>query len=269
MLVKNAVNNTLFDANAGLYLISDQLRGPVPQDANAVAVLFGVAPNEKAISILQRLGTALNTTNGPLAFSSGSGLSNVISPFVSGFEAQARFEVGDAVGALNLIRTVWGRMRKGSAYYSGATWETLAPDATPAFGASISLAHGWASGPTSALSKYVLGVRPVTAGYKTWLIEPQPGDVLWANGRVPTPYGSIDVEWEKQGNSFVLEFSVPNNTSGTVGVPFNQNTGSVMLNGRNVKVEATTLSSQGDVGRPGYGYVRDLAPGTYRIVAPQ
>jgi alpha-L-rhamnosidase len=268
-LVKNAVNSTLFDANAGLYVISDQLRGHVPQDANSVAVLFGVAPNEKAVSILQRLGTALNTTNGPLAFSTGSGLSNVISPFVSGFEAQARFEVGDTTGALNLIRTVWGHMCKGSAFYSGATWETLAPDATPAFGASTSLAHGWASGPTSALSKYVLGVRPVTAGYKTWLIEPQSGDLSWANGRVPTPYGPIEVEWEKQGNSFVLEFSIPNGTSATVGVPFSENAGSVMLNGQNVKVEATTLSSQGDAGRPGYGYVRDLAAGTYRIVAPQ
>jgi alpha-L-rhamnosidase len=112
-------------------------------------------------------------------------------------------------------------------------------------------------------------VRPVTAGYEAWLIEPQPGDLSWANGRVPTPYGPIEVEWEKQGNSFVLEFSVPNGTSGTVGVPFSKNTDSVMLNDRNVKVEAATLSSQGDAGRPGYGYVRGLAPGTYRIVAPQ
>jgi hypothetical protein len=56
---------------------------------------------------------------------------------------------------------VWGHMRKGSPFYSGATWETLSPDATPAFGAATSLAHGWASGPTSALSKYVLGVRPI------------------------------------------------------------------------------------------------------------
>jgi alpha-L-rhamnosidase len=69
--VKDGLNNTLFDANAGLYVISDQLRGPVPQDANSVAVLFGVAPNEIAASILQRLGTALN--EGPLAFSTGSG----------------------------------------------------------------------------------------------------------------------------------------------------------------------------------------------------
>jgi len=148
-------------------------------------------------------------------------------------------------------------MRKGSPFYSGATWETLAPDATPAFGAATSLAHGWSSGPTSALSKYVLGVRPIEAGYKTWLIEPQPGDLSWANGRVPTPYGPIEVKWEKRDESFVLDFSVPDGTRSSVGVPLVGKSGSLMLNGHRVKT-AATFSTDGNAGRTGYAYVRDL-----------
>jgi Bacterial alpha-L-rhamnosidase C-terminal domain/Cytochrome c len=100
-----------------------------------------------------------------------------------------------------------------SPYYSGGVWEALAPDGSPATresagGTFASLAHGWASGPTSALSKYVLGVRPVQPGYKTWLIEPQPGDLSWAEGRVPTPYGPIAVRWQKTPRGLRLEINV-------------------------------------------------------------
>jgi alpha-L-rhamnosidase len=275
-LVKKAINTTLFDATTGLYDISDQLRGPVAQDANAMAVLFGVAPRNQRSAILQRLAAALDTANGPLAFSPGSTiLSQIISPFISSFDAWARFENGDADGALALIRTVWGHMRQGSPYYSGGVWEALAPDGSPATresagGTFCSLAHGWASGPTSALSKYVLGVRPIQPGYKTWSIEPQPGDLSWAEGRVPTPYGPIAVAWQKTSQGFRLEIDVPAGTNGTVGVPTSSSTDAVTDNGRPVqkdeKMTAAASESEGSSGaRPGYAYLADLGPGVHVI----
>jgi alpha-L-rhamnosidase len=200
----------------GLYDISEDVRNIPSQDVNALAVLHGVAPANQRTSILQNLKNDLYTTNGPVAFSLNSVYASfpVISPFISGFEVWARFEAGDATGALDLIRTVWGDMQKSSPFYSGGVWETLAPDATPKFGPGTSLAHPWSSGPTSGLSKYVLGVRPVSPGYKTWLIEPQPGDLTWAKGRVPTPYGPIKVKWKKTSQGLRLEIDVPNDTSG-------------------------------------------------------
>lgn len=260
-VVKDAINATLFDATTGLYDITDSLRGPAAQDANAFAVLFGVAPADKQASILQNLKAALYTANGPLAFAPASGFTIIISPFASSFEAWARFEAGDAVGALSLIRTEWGHMQKGQPFYSGGTWERMTPDAVPD-SAATSLAHGWASGPTSALSKYVLGVRPVQPGYKQWLIEPQPGDLSWAEGTVPTPYGPIKVEWEKHGNGFVLEVTVPNGTRGTIGVPTRGGGPSLTDNGRNA---ARVSAPDGTSGRPGYVYLQDIGPGTHSI----
>jgi hypothetical protein len=102
---------------------------------------------EQELAYLKSITNA--TSNGPVAFSLSSVYASfpVISPFISGFEAWARFEVGDATGALDLIRTVWGHMQKGSPFYSGGVWETLAPDATPKFGPGTSLAHPWSFGP--------------------------------------------------------------------------------------------------------------------------
>ena len=242
-----------------------------------MAVLFGVAPHNQRSAILQRLAAALDTPNGPLAFSPGSTiLSQIISPFISSFDTWARFENGDAVGALALIHTVWGHMRKGSPspYYSGGVWEALAPDGSPATRQSVggtfcSLAHGWASGPTSALSKYVLGVRPIQPGYKTWLIEPQPGDLTWAEGRVPTPYGPIKVKWKKTPQGLCLEIEVPNGATGSVGLPKLSNADSLTDNGRPAqkleKLGAASEPEDSSGARPGYIYLENLAPGTHVV----
>jgi hypothetical protein len=100
------------------------------------------------------------------------------------------------------------------------------------------------------------------------LVEPQPGDLSWVNGRVPTPYRPIEVKWEKRDESFVLEFSIPDGTRSSVGVPLAGKSGSLMLNRHSVKT-AATFSTDGNAGRTGYTYVRDLAPGAYRIVASE
>jgi rhamnulose-1-phosphate aldolase/alcohol dehydrogenase len=100
-----------------------------------------VAPVDKRTSILQNLKKKLYTTNGPVAFSLKApqyASFPVISPFISSFEVWARFEAGDATGALDLIRAVWDHMQKGSPYYSGGVWETLGPDAKPKFGPGTS-----------------------------------------------------------------------------------------------------------------------------------
>lgn len=50
------------------------------------------------------------------------------------------------------------------------------------------------------LSDYVLGVRPTSPGYRTWTFEPRPGNLMFAEGRVPTPKGVIEARWERVGD---------------------------------------------------------------------
>ena len=261
-LVKSEINSTLFDAAAHLYHVSDTDQTTVAQDANSLAVLYGVALSGEAGAILETMENALVTPNGPEAFLSSSGTPSVISPFISGFDVYAHFEIGDATGALDLIRTVWGlHMTHDKPFYSGAVFETLALDGTPQ-SPTRTLSHGWSSGPTSALSKYVLGVRPVEPGYKTWLIEPQPADLTWAQGSVPTPYGPIALRWQKQGNNFMLNASIPRGTNGTIGIPLAVSTLSVTDNGR--PITAVSASKQVN-GRTGYVYVENMGAGTHLI----
>lgn len=61
-----------------------------------------------------------------------------------------------------------------------------------------SLCHGWASGPTAWLSEHVLGIKVLKPGCKVVRIVPHLGDLEWAEGTYPTPYGVITVRHVKK-----------------------------------------------------------------------
>ena len=56
-----------------------------------------------------------------------------------------------------------------------------------------SLCHGWASGPCPFLTRHVLGVRALLPGMRRVVIDPDLGDLTFARGTVPTPFGVITV----------------------------------------------------------------------------
>jgi alpha-L-rhamnosidase len=144
-----------------------------------------------------------------------------VSPFVTTEEVQALFATGETAPALALLEKLWGYMDGPGPDDSGADWELVATDGAPGFGASTSLAHGWATGATADLSSYVLGVRPTAPGFRRWLVQPHPGSLAWVEGNVPTPHGTIEVRWAQDTGTGRLRLQVkaPPGTSGTVAVP--------------------------------------------------
>lgn len=67
-------------------------------------------------------------------------------------------------------------------------------------GLRASLCHGWASGPTSWLTEHVLGIRIMEPGARTIRIKPHLGNLTFAEGTYPTPYGKVYVKHVKQPN---------------------------------------------------------------------
>jgi alpha-L-rhamnosidase len=193
--------------------------------------------------ILATLQRTLWIAHGSLPFSADTGYSTLVSPFISGFELDARFAAGDTDGALTLLRNEWAPMLAPGPQYTGAFWENLNPDGSIPSG-STSLAHGWSSAPTSALTEYLLGVQPVGAGYRTWSVDPHPGDVAWARGQVPTAYGPITARWTRSTSSFAMEVDAPDATSGTITIPVvDPATAVVQVNGVVVWANGTPVGS--------------------------
>lgn len=139
------------------------------------------------------------------------------STFYGYYMLRAMAAAGNYQGAFDVIRHYWGAMID-----LGATsfWEDFniewLPNAAridelvPAgkkdihgdYGAYCykgfrhSLCHGWASGPTSWLSEYVLGVQVIEPGCRVVKISPHLCDLKWVEGTFPTPYGVITIRHE-------------------------------------------------------------------------
>lgn len=167
------------------------------KQAAALLSLAGLIPAEKGNEIL-----------------SSGGVHNY-STFFGYYMLMAKAKAGDYQGAIDAIRNYWGPMLS-----LGATtfWEDFNIDWLPnasridelvppgkkdihgdygAFcykGFRHSLCHGWSSGPTPWLTQYVLGVNVIAPGCKVIRLEPHLGDLSFAEGAFPTPYGILKIK---------------------------------------------------------------------------
>lgn len=86
-------------------------------------------------------------------------------------------------------------------------WETS--HGASDFGFAGSLCHGWSALPIFHHYSGVLGVSPLAPGFKRFAIRVNPGRFHQTRGRVPTPYGNIEIEWERRDNGLKIEAHGP------------------------------------------------------------
>jgi alpha-L-rhamnosidase len=231
-LLRRSINHYLYNESLGVYGMSDLEPDVVAEDANALAVQYGIPPTADDVTILQRTATLLPATPyGPEAFTANSTYRSQISPFVTNDVVAALFKSGQSNAAIALIERLWGHMDSPGPDDTRADWELVAANGAPGFGANTSLAHGWASGATAQLSSQVLGVSPSGAGYTHWSIDPHLGGLTWAEGKVPTPAGEIAVEWahDVRSGGFTLDVQSPAGTVGTIHIPVPTGGGTVTI----------------------------------------
>jgi alpha-L-rhamnosidase len=216
---KAAINHNLWDRKLGAYDASTAERGFLVQDANVWAVLAGVASPARSKLILASLAKGLTASYGMfnVPTSASSDYRQIVSPYIGSYTLWADYQSGRPDLGLSLMRTEWGWMVNHDP--GGTIWEKLETGGT--MSSADSAAHGWGTGATSALSQYVVGIQPVSPGFRSWRVEPRPYGLTWAQGQSPTPYGAIASRWElgSRSTSFKLTEAAPDETSGTVAVP--------------------------------------------------
>ncbi len=78
--------------------------------------------------------------------------------------------------------------------------------------------HSWSGGGLTVLSQYLCGIAPLTPGYKTFQIIPQPGDIKRASAVVPSVAGEIRSAYEVKGSKFNMQVAVPDGTQSVLGI---------------------------------------------------
>jgi alpha-L-rhamnosidase len=274
--VRTAVNTYLYNSTAKFYMISDQQTVGITQDTNSLAILSGIAseldpnlPQQLLQLMKQKLRVLATNGTGYLSITSDgipAGTSVIVSPFISFFHAAAAFEQNISDLAFDVLDSVWSPMAQQGPYFTGTFWELELPSGYP--DASTSMAHTWSAGITPILSKYVLGIKPIAAGYTEWSIRPQPGNLTWAAGSVCTPHGIMTVNWNNSNAEFRIMVNIPRSTSGVVFVPTQNNC--ITVNGKSFDVGSYDNSVYGvdKIARNGsYLAVYIVSSGPYSIIA--
>lgn len=238
----NAINAKLWDSAAGAYQEKPG-NSAHPQDANAMAVLAGVATGDRAAAVLKFFHDKLSSPVGDLTNdTAGDTVPQYVSPFVTdqalqAYAAQHSSPADQA--AISIMSRTWDHMLGGT--NPGTFWENVSPTGGLQLGSYSSLSHGWSAAPTSYLTNNVLGVTPTSGGFSTFSVLPHPdGGPRWAEGSVPTPHGDLNAAWTRDDQSFALTVTAPGGTSGTAGVPATD-VGQLTLNGQVVWRNGTAL----------------------------
>ena len=140
------------------------------------------------------------------------------STFYGYYMLEAMAKAGNYQGAMDIISEYWGAMLDlGATTFwedfnidwmeNAARIDELVPegkvDVHSSYGGYCyvgfrhSFCHGWASGPTAWLSRYVLGVQVLEPGCRKVKIEPHLGNLNRVEGSFPTPQGVIHIKHEK------------------------------------------------------------------------
>ena len=240
-LASKVIKHT-YDSSYGAFKDNNTDTKLHPQDANSMALLFGVVSNTstKAQTISSRL-----TQNWTPIGAEAPELPHNISPFISGFEIQGHFTVGNTDRALELVRRSWGWYLNNANGTESTVIEGYLTNGSFAYrnyqgydydASYVSHAHGWSSGPTSALTNFVLGLSVTDRAGSKWKLAPQFGGLTSVQGGFTTSLGKFQAGWNVTdgGQAYEVKWTAPSGTVGMVVLPALPAgcKGTVMYNGK-------------------------------------
>lgn len=174
--------------------------------ANFFPLAFGLVPADKQSAVVNFLHSRIAANSGMPC-----------SVYGAQYFLEALFKAGDADTALGLMTTNgprgWLNML---AIGSTITTEAWNFDDKP----NMDWNHAWGAAPGNLIPRFILGLRPLSAGFGQILIQPQLGRTLaYAQGVVPTIRGPVSISASNAPGSFRLLLNIPGNVVATVKLP--------------------------------------------------
>jgi hypothetical protein len=192
-------DKVLFDAGKGLYRDGAET-DHMALHANLFPLAFGLVPEDSRTQIADWLAER--------------GMR--CSVYVAQYLMEALFENGADAEAIALMTAKndrsWRHMVESGTTISWEAWDHK-------YKPNQDWNHAWGAAPANLLPRYVLGVEPLTPGWKTARICPCIGGLEFAKGKVPTPRGEIEVEWKQTARGFSLKISLPDGMDANVVLP--------------------------------------------------
>lgn len=186
---KELYNNSFFDKEEGLY--RDGLGSTHSSlHANIFPLCFGLVPDEYREKVAD--------------FIVSRGL--VCSVYGAQFLLDALYEAGRADEALALMTSTsersWMNMIEKGSTMTMEAWDD-------SFKPNQDWNHAWGGAPANIIPFRMMGIRPISAGFKRTEVRPQIAYLKDVECRVPTQYGCIMVRINRTDNSYSMETFIP------------------------------------------------------------
>lgn len=133
------------------------------------------------------------------------------SPFFSFWALAALYQQGMTKEALEYIRICWGYMLDNGA---DCCWEM--------WGATTSLCHGFSTAPGYFLFSGLLGIKPMSPGYKKVRIAPPEYSLDKVSAVMPLMQGNLKFGWKKSKSGIRITLEIPNNCNVELQLPGNK-----------------------------------------------
>jgi hypothetical protein len=222
--LRNAILAYCWDAAYGAFKDNATSTTLYPQDANSMAIVFGIVDANS--SFAQNISARLTENWTPIGAEPPE-LPTNISPFISSFEIQAHLIAGQTQRALDLIRRSWGWYLNNPNGTGSTVIEGYLTDGTFGYrwnsgyisAEYTSHSHGWSAGPTSALTEFVLGLRVTGLLGISWQFAPQLSELKKAEGGFTTKLGKFQASWLNKVDGYEANVSTPAVTQGELILP--------------------------------------------------
>jgi hypothetical protein len=208
--LKRSFNNALFDKKRGVY------RDGIGTDhaslhANMFPLAFGLVEERNVASVL--------------AFIRSRKMA--CSVYGAQFLLDALYDHHDAAYGLELLTSTSDR----SWYNMILTGSTITTEAWDnKYKPNQDWNHAWGAAPANLIPRKLMGIIPLEPGFRKIRIKPQPATLESAEIMHPTIRGDVMVRFvNNPGQSFLLEVTIPGNTSAEVHLPFYSKKQKVLL----------------------------------------
>jgi alpha-L-rhamnosidase len=218
-LVKSSFNEKLLNKETGIYTDGEGVEHSALH-ANMFPVAFGLAPEKNYPEITEFL------------ISRGM----ACSPGMAIYLFNAFYEMGVDDYALDLITSEtdrsWMNMIRFGTTVTSEAWDLK-------YKRNMTWNHAWGAIPAYVISRKICGIEPLEPSFRKIKISPQMGDLSWAKIKHPTIRGSVEMEIKNQTDAFVLNLTLPANTSSDIYFPNKFRDYTLLCNGKEIDVMET------------------------------
>jgi hypothetical protein len=206
-----AFQKTFFDERRGVYRDGEGT-DHAALHANAFPLAFGLVPAENRAGVLR--------------FVEQRGMA--CSVYVAQYLMEGLFQNEAGTKALELMMAPgdrsWRHMVESGTTISWEAWDQR-------YKPNQDWNHAWGAAPANLLPRFVLGAQPTAPGWRKVLIRPNPGTLAFAEGKIPTPRGPLQVSWQ-QGPEFRLKLHLPPGMQAALELPASDTSRGVTIGGR-------------------------------------